>query len=294
MTERSSETGASAATPDHVVRALLPLVRRFWVGPYGVALGGSHAKGAGDAWSDVDIYLFADRVLPGRERDALVIEALGEEAAPATWGGDEDFVQGGTDFDFRRRKVEVWLRSARHVEDSVAAALRGEVRRDFAAWTVMGFFGHVVLADVHAMRIVEDSHGMLARWKSSVAEYPEALRAALLGRFLPEARFWPDNFHYRTAVERADAIYTSGIVQMVAHALIQAAFALNRRFFPGEKKLAGALADLPIQPPDFASRIESLLHPAAPPTVQNLQAQRRDLAALVAEVDALARSSERG
>jgi len=38
--------------PDTVVRELLPLVRAFCAGePYGVALGGSHAKGTADAQS---------------------------------------------------------------------------------------------------------------------------------------------------------------------------------------------------------------------------------------------------
>ena len=280
-------TGAAETAPDRVARELLPLVRAFAAGPYGVALGGSHAKGSGDAHSDVDVYLFADAVVPAARRREIVTGALGAASEAVSWGADEPWVQGGTDFAHAGVKVEVWLRSAREVERAVAASLRGEVRREHVGWAVMGFFDHVVLADLRAMRIVEDPDGILARWKEQVREYPEPLRRALLGRFMREAAFWPENFHYRTAVERGDVIYASGIAQQVAHALVQVLFALNRELFPGEKKLARALDALPLRPDALSGRLEALLWPGEAPTVAALEARRRALGDLVAEVERL-------
>lgn len=274
-------------TPESIVAGLLPLVRGFCAGPCGIAVGGSHAKGGGDAHSDVDIYLFADAVLPAAERDAAVARALGPAARPASWGADEPFVQGGTDFLHRGQRIEVWLRSAGQVEDAIRASLRGEVRREPAVWAVMGFFGHVALADVQSMRIVEDPGGMLARWKDEVRAYPEPLRRAILRRFTAEAAFWPGNPHYHSAVERGDAIYASAIVQQVAQALIQVIFALNRVYFPGEKKLAEAMDGLPVQPPDFAARLQALLFPACEPGVPALRDQQRELTALLDEMKQL-------
>jgi hypothetical protein len=281
-------------TPDDLARRLLPLVREFCVGPYGIALGGSHAKECGDAHSDVDLYLFADRVLPGGERRRRVIDALGEASGAVSWGRDDPFVEGGTDFGHHGVRVECWLRSASHVERTIAACRRGEVRRDYVVWTVMGFFGHAALADVRSMRILEDAGGMLARWKAEVEAYPEPLRRALLGRFMREAAFWPGNFHYHTAIERADVIYTSGIVQQVAQALVQVAFALNREYFPGEKKLAGSLAALPLRPDAFPARLQSLLTIGKDPDVAALRGQRRELAALVAEMERLVAAQHPG
>jgi GNAT superfamily N-acetyltransferase len=274
--------------PDGVACALLPLVRRLCAGPCAVALGGSHARGSADAHSDVDLYVFASAVRSSAERDAVVTEALGAAAEADSWGREGPFVEGGTDFRYDGRRVEVWLRSTEHVEASIAASLRGEVRRDPSVWAVMGFFRHVVLADVRSMRIVDDPDGVLARWKGAVAEYPEALRDSLVRRFLAEAAFWPENVHYRTAVERADALYTSAIVQQVAQALVQVLFALGREYFPGEKQLAAALETLPLRPPDFARRLLAVLFPGAAPGAAELEAQRRELAALVAETARLA------
>lgn len=283
-----------APDAETIARELLPLVRRFARGACAVALGGSCAKGHRDAHSDVDLSLFADQVLPGVERDALAAEALGPGAEPASWGRDDPFVQGGTDFVHRGVRVECWLRSATHVEAAIAECLRGELRREYVGWTVMGFFNHVVLADVHSLRIVDDPGGMLARWKESVDTYPQPLREAIVRRFMGEAGFWPANPHYHTAIERVDVVYTSGIVQLVVHALIQVLFALNREYFPGEKRVPESLRRLAVAPRDVAERVWALVAPGTPPDVVSLRAQQQALAALVEEVSQLVSAESAG
>lgn len=276
--------------PMNLVQALLPLLRQFCPPEYGMALGGSYAKGIGDAQSDVDVYLFATNSLAGRRRAELVTEVVGEGARVTSWGTDEPFVQGGTDFWYQDHKIEVWLRNSRHVADTIAACKQGRIQREWVYWTVMGFFNYVLLADVQAMQIVEDPCGILAGWKREVLQYPDALRQAILARFSAEAGFWPENFHYRSAIERADVIYTSGIAHQVVHALIQVVFALNKKYFPGEKKLAQTLDRLPTKPRDFVRRVQTLLHPGQGVSVEGLQAQRRELALLVQEVQQLLRA----
>jgi len=278
---------ADTAEPERIIRELLPLLRRFSRGARAVALGGSCAKGQRDEHSDVDVYLFADRVVGGAERDAAVLEALGPAAAPVSWGIDDPFVQGGTDFVYGGVRVECWLRSTSAVDAAVAESVRGVVRREYVAWTVSGFFHHGVLADVHSLRIVEDAGEVLARWKAMTATYPEALRSTILRRFMAEAAFWPGNPHYQTAIERGDVIYTAGIVQLVVHAIVQVLFALNREYFPGEKRLAESLGRLPIAPTDVGRRITALVAPGTPRDAVALRAQREALAALVDEVGRL-------
>jgi hypothetical protein len=279
---------ANADPPGPIVSALLPLLRRFCIGEHGIALGGAHAKGVDDSLSDIDVYVFAPKVLPCVERSALTEAHVGSEAKAISWGEDSPFREGGTDFWYAGRKVECWLRHTAVIEETIAAGLEGNIRRDFVRWTVMGYFSYVPLSDVHAMRIVEDPHGILEGWKERVRVYPEPLRDAILARFFSEARFWPDNFHYRTAVERCDVIYTTGIVQQVVQALVQVAFAANRVYFPGEKKLAAALRLLPATPRDFVGRVQALLYAGSPPTTESLEAQRRELVSLVGEVGRIA------
>jgi hypothetical protein len=275
--------------PEVLVRELLPLLRGWCIGPYAIALGGSYAKGSSDAHSDVDVYLFAREVIPRVARNQNVSQALGVE--PASWGQDEPFIQAGTDFTYRGQSVECWLRNTEQVETSLAASMEGEMHRQYVVWTAMGFFNYVALADVHAMHVVEDPSGLLQTWKKRVSVYPEKLREAILGKFIPEAAFWPRNPHYDRAVEREDVIYTSAIVQQVVQALVQVLFALNYEYFPGEKKLTLALNKLRIQPEAFSARTEALLFPGSTPGRSQLRKQQQELAALVADVEQIAASS---
>jgi hypothetical protein len=274
--------------PDGLVRDLMPLLRRLCAGEYGIAVGGSRVKGIGDDQSDVDIYLFMAETFPADQRRAWTEAALGPAAQVVSWDRAAPFVEGGTDFSYGGHKVETWLRGVRAVEATLAACQAGQIRRDCIAWTVMGFYNYVVLSDIHGMQVVEDPYGILARWKAQIATYPRPLREAIVGRYLHEAQFWPENFHYLSAVERADIIYTAGIVQQVLYALIQVLFALNEVYFPGEKKLAVTLEKLKVKPPAFARRVQELMYPGQSPNVEHLRAQRTALSALVSEVVRLA------
>jgi len=80
-------------------------------------------------------------------------------------------------------------------------------------------------------------------------------------------------------------------VKQVIYSLVQVAFALNRVYFPGEKKLHESLSKLPMLPHDFVRRIESLLYPGCSPDIALLTTQQRELAALVKEMQQLISSA---
>jgi hypothetical protein len=277
-----------------ILADLIPLVRQFARGERGIALGGAHAKGVDDAESDIDVYLFTRRTLPNAERAALCERHSPDIANIVCWGevgGDGAFEQAGSDFLYRGRKIECWLRAIDAIDGALDECRRGVVRHDLVTWTVMGFYNHCALSDLSHMLPVDDPSGLLARWQAEVSVYPPRLREAIIARHLGAAGFWPDNFHYRSAVERGDVIYTAGIVQQVAHNLIQVVFALNETYFPGDKKLEAALARLPRQPRDFGERIRRLLAPGAPPDRALLAWQREELCRLLDEVRALVPSA---
>jgi hypothetical protein len=151
----------------------------------------------------------------------------------------------------------------------------------------MGFYNHCTLSDLKNMVPIEDPYGLLARWKSQVVEYPPKLRAAIIAQYLGAAKFWPDNFHYKSAIERGDLIYVMGIVQQVVHNIIQVVFALNNTYFPGDKKLDSAIAHLPMKPQHFGARIKQLLWPGVPADKRLLVSQREELVRLLGEIDEL-------
>ena len=270
---------------------LAPLLRQFVHGEYGIALGGAHAKGVEDAESDLDLYIFARDILPNAERTRLCRQLIGNEPQVVSWGHDAVFTQAGTDFYYQGQKVECWLRHADLISTSVAECRRGIVKREFVTWTTTGFYNHCVLSDLSHMVPLEDPAGMLARWQREVAVYPPELRQAIMEQHLSAAHFWPDNFHYLSAIERCDLIYVTGIVQQAAHNLIQVLFALNRVYFPGDKKLDVAIRLLPLKPERVEERLQRLIFPGAQPTKELLSEQGEELRRLVREVDVLAHTT---
>jgi hypothetical protein len=183
--------------------------------------------------------------------------------------------------------VECWLRHIDYVAGIVAECQAGVVRHDLVTWTVMGFYNHCTLSDLKNMVLIDDPYSLLARWKSQVVEYPPKLRAAIIAQYLGAAKFWPDNFHYKSAIERGDLIYVMGIVQQVVHNIIQVVFALNNTYFPGDKKLDSAIAHLPMKPQRFVARIKQLLWPGVPADKRLLVSQREELVRLLGEIDEL-------
>lgn len=274
-----------------IAQELLPLLRQFVNGDYGIALGGAHAKGVADSESDVDFYLFAHDILPNDERARLCREFGVMPDSISVWGthapvSQAGFLQAGTDFYWHGQKVECWLRSADTIQETIAECQAGVVRRDLVTWTVTGFYNHCALSDLYHMQPLDDPAGMLAGWQKAVREYPPRLREAIVSTHLRAAQFWPDNFHYHSAVQRGDVIYVMSIVQQVIHNLIQVVFALNRTYFPGDKKLRIALDHLAVTPPEFAARVERLMLPTSG-TPEAFAQQRDELQALVREVAAL-------
>ena len=270
-----------------IVGELTPLVRTFSRSDYGIAVGGAHAKGVEDTASDLDLYLFAEEVLTCDNRRRETTDFSSRISHVICWGEDDPFEQGGTDFEYEVGKVECWLRHIDVIEGSIAEGLKGIVRCDRVTWTPNGFYNHCALSDVDSMVVIDDPTGMLAHWKAAIAVYPSRLRGRIISTHLDAARFWPANFHYDSAIQRQDVIYTTSIVQQVLHNLVQVLFAVNEVYFPGDKKMDGALARLDRLPVRLAERMRGLIWPGEAASVAVLKGQQADLQALLAETESL-------
>ena len=271
-----------------VVDELIPLLAQLCLSEYGIAVGGALSKGTDDRESDLDLYVFAGDAHPNSERSRLATLYSPEITDLISWGSDTPFIQGGTDFYYKGHKVECWLRNRELIERTISECRAGIVTREFVTWTTTGFYNHCALSDIKVMLPVADPSGLLARWQSEIAVYPPKLQAAIIRTHLAAARFWPSNFHYTSAVERQDVIYTTGIVQQVVHNLIQVLFAVNQTYFPGDKKLASALGHLARTPDQCVARICRLLLPEERLSVALLRDQQVELQKLLKDVEVLA------
>lgn len=271
-----------------VVDELIPLLAQLCLSEYGISVGGAHAKGTDDRESDLDLYVFASDVHKNSERSRLATRFSPGITDLISWGSDTPFIQGGTDFYYKGHKVECWLRNRELIERTIAECREGIVTRELVTWTTTGFYNHCALSDIKIMMPVADPAGLLERWQREIAVYPPKLQATIIRTHLAAACFWPSNFHYTSAVERQDVIYTTGIVQQVVHNLIQVLFAVNKTYFPGDKKLASALDHLARTPEQCVARICRLLLPEERLSVALLRDQQAELQQLLRDVEALA------
>lgn len=87
------------------------------------------------------------------------------------------------------------------------------------------------------------------------------------------ANTWIDNFHYESAVRRADILFTAPIVLHTVMDMIQVIFALNRVYFTGDKKLEAALSKMECCPAALRSNLAFLLSTPRDPEQLDLQRQ---------------------
>lgn len=261
------------------------VLRTVLTGRYALALAGSYAKGTADEGSDLDFFLFLENPKPYEERKQI-IESIADtgcgmwvspDLKDGPWGG-------GMDFRFRGTPVEVTVRWIDSMEESLSRALKGELEVLPAAWTTHGYYTYVCLSEVNFIQPVEDPYGILAGWKVRAAEYPPLLRRAILSEFMGRSGMWLDNFHYDSAIERADIWFAGPIVTATLLDMVQVVLALNGVFYTGDKKLEKQLAALRFCPPELREQAEFLL--SAPRDPQKLREQRQILRRIYAALEA--------
>ena len=126
----------------------------------------------------------------------------------------------------------------------------------------------------------------MAALKREVAEYPEPLRRAIVQAYLWQAEFSLESFAPKFAA-RGEVLGAVGCLARLAHQLVLALFALNRRYLVSDKTALAEIGGFELAPPGFGERISALLaSPGREPA--ELAAAVATAAGLVAETAALA------
>lgn len=217
-----------------------------------IGLGGAHAKGLQDAFSDVDFYVFAG---DWPQPPALVRhmgQALPKASGLRSWAGTGEC---GVDFCLFGQVVEIWFRQSAPVLAAAERALAGAVEREDRVWTPNGFFRFAALSDLTSMQVLDcaspDFEAALTRFRT----YPEPLRQAVFAHGMQPLNFWRGNVHLETAIARVDLYYLQSILHQVRAGLIQSAFAADRKYFPGDKKMPQMLEQLDALPDGFVAAV---------------------------------------
>jgi hypothetical protein len=257
-------------------------------GVVAVALGGSRGRGDADGRSDVDLGLYYD---PDRRPPLDALRALARELddrhpedAVTDFGGWGPWINGGAWLAVNGVRVDWLYRDLAQVERVIAECQAGRPTSHYQPGYPHGFHSHYYLAEVHYGRALVDRGGAFAALQARTRPYPPRLREALLRHHLWEAGFAVENAVKPAA--RGDTMFVTGCLHRGAACLLQAVFALNRRYLLHEKRALQIAATLERLPEGFAATLAGVLAaPGATPGALGKQVERME--ALVASTRAL-------
>lgn len=226
-----------------------------------VVLGGSYARGRAKPESDIDLGLFYSEAAPfSIQHVRELAEAVNDTPNPVVtdfygWG---PWVNGGAWLTIGGQRVDFIYRSLEHVERVIAEAEAGRYELDYAQQPPFGFFSATYLGEIAVCIPLLDPEARLDALKRRVANYPEALRRAIVQDYLWQAEFNLAAFARKFAA-RSDAYGTAACLTRAVNQLILVLFALNRQYLLNDKTALAEIAEFEQAPREFSSRVQQTL-----------------------------------
>ncbi|MGI5862252.1 MAG: DUF4037 domain-containing protein [Myxococcales bacterium] len=229
-------------------------------GVVAVALGGSPARGTRHAQSDLDIGLYYREAAPfAIDEIRLLARDLDAAGAPTVAGLGEwgPWMNGGAWIQASVCKVDLLFRSLDLLERTARDAKAGLCSHDYHQQPPFGLGSLTCLAEIECCAPLHDEAGELQRLKAAIATYPPALAERVTADSL-----WAAEFSLLFAADfarRGDIPSTVGCLTRCFHSLVQALFALNRRYFTGDKGALAAIEGFAKRPDGFAEVVNRVL-----------------------------------
>jgi predicted nucleotidyltransferase len=233
-----------------------------------VVLGGSYARGRARPGSDIDLYLFYSEAAPFSIQSVRELaEAVNDTPGPVVtdfygWGR---WVNGGAWLTVGGQRVDFVYRNLEDLGRVIAEAEAGRYEVDHLQQPPFGFFSAAYLGEVAVCVPLCDPEARLEGLKRRVADYPEALRRAVVQDHLWMAEFGLAAVAPKFA-GRSGAYGTAACLTRAVNQLVMALFALNRKYLMDDKTALAEVAEFEHAPREFGPRVQqTLAHLGASP-----------------------------
>jgi hypothetical protein len=197
-------------------------------------------------------------------------------------GGWGAWVDGGGWLTIGGEAVDILYRNVERLEGVIADCHAGKFECAYHYGHPHAFVSTMYAGEIATCRALHDPTGFVASAKKKLTPYPDALRAALIARFLDEARFFLACA--QKAADKGDVTYVAGCAFRVASCLLQAIFALNRQWLINEKGALALASTFSVAPKDLEPRLERVF--SMSPDTSVLAGSLAQLAAIADEIAA--------
>lgn len=224
-------------------------------GVVAVVLGGSRARGTHRPDSDIDLGLYYRGSLAVDDLRSLARDITGtptEVTEPGGWG---PWVNGGGWLTVDGRRVDWIYRDLDRVHQVWRDCRAGRYEVGVQPGHPLGFYSHAYAGEAALCRVLSDPGGELTALREELAEYPPALRKALIDG-LWEAGFALTTARYGAAGR--DPAYAAGCLFRAIGVACHALHAADGAWLINEKGMVAAAGRLPSAPDDFADRAHAL------------------------------------
>jgi predicted nucleotidyltransferase len=249
-----------------------------------VVLGGSHTRGRAQPGSDIDLGLLYSEAAPFSIQSIRELaETVNDTAGPVVasfyeWG---PWINGGAWLTIGGQRVDFLYRSLEHLERVIAEAEAGRYELHYAQQPPFGFFSGTYLGDIAVCIPLFDPEARLEVLKRRVADFPEALRRAVVQDYLWAAELGLAAFARKFAT-RSDVYGTAACLTCAVNQLVLVLFALNRNYLINDKTALVEIAEFDRAPREFGPRVQkTLAHLGASPA--ELVAAIESIAQLIRE-----------
>lgn len=208
---------------------------------YSITLGGSYGKGKTDQGSDFDFRIYFDN---WAEKD--IVRSASEEVKRLVekWKAKGVKVDG------------VWPRTYADVDEQLEVWFAGKGALVQLEWSI---WGYNILTDIYNQQIIEDLYSKAALWKEKLSVYPEPLKKSILSRYVSSLKYWRNDYHYSSKVNRKDIVFLASITARLVQDIVQAVYALNEFYYPGDGMNLEYSQQFALKPRDFEERVATLL-----------------------------------
>ena len=226
-----------------------------------VVLAGSHARGRAHPGSDIDLGIFYSEAAPFPIQSLRELaEEVNDTPGPVVtdfygWG---PWVNGGAWLTIGEQRVDFLYRNFEQVERVIAELEAGRYEVHYLQQPPFGFFSGTYLGEIAVCIPLFDPEGRLKALKRRAANYPEALRRAVVQDYLFMAEFTLTAFAPKFAM-RSDTYGTAACLTRAVNEMVMALFALNRKYPINDKTVLAEVAEFEHAPREFAPRVQKTL-----------------------------------